>query len=93
MAAFLEGIAPLNHAGKITKPLFVAQGLNDPRVPYTEAEQMVKAVRGNGGDVWFLMFKSEGHGFRKKQNSDFYGAAEVLFWKNICWRNSKFIAG
>ena len=81
MAAFLEEIAPLNNASKITKPLFVAQGLNDPRVPYTEAEQMVKAVRGNGGDVWFLMFKDEGHGFRKKQNSDFYGAAEVLFWK------------
>ncbi|MES2046804.1 MAG: prolyl oligopeptidase family serine peptidase [Pseudomonadota bacterium] len=81
MAAFLEEIAPLNNAGKISKPLFVAQGLNDPRVPYTEAEQMVKAVRGNGGDVWFLMFKDEGHGFRKKQNSDFYGASEVLFWK------------
>jgi len=81
MAAFFEEIAPLNHANKIIRPLFVSQGFNDPRVPYTEAEQMVKALRGNGGDVWFLMFKDEGHGFRKKQNSDFYGAAEVLFWK------------
>ena len=81
MSAFHEKIAPLNNAKAITKPLFVAQGFNDPRVPYTEAEQMVKAVRGNGGDVWFLMFKDEGHGFRKKPNSDYYGAAEMMFWK------------
>ena len=81
MNAFHEKIAPLNNAKAITKPLFVAQGFNDPRVPYTEAEQMVKAVRGNGGDVWFLMFKDEGHGFRKKPNSDYYGAAEMMFWK------------
>ena len=81
MSAFHEKIAPLNNAKTITKPLFVAQGFNDPRVPYTEAEQMVKAVRGNGGDVWFLMFKDEGHGFRKKPNSDYYGAAEMMFWK------------
>lgn len=81
MRAFHERIAPLNNARAITKPLFVAQGFNDPRVPYTEAEQMVKAVRGNGGDVWFLMFKDEGHGFRKKPNSDYYGAAEMLFWR------------
>ena len=81
MLAFHDEIAPLNNAKAITKPLFVAQGFNDPRVPYTEAEQMVKAVRGNGGDVWFLMFKDEGHGFRKKPNSDYYGAAEMLFWK------------
>ena len=81
MRAFHEKIAPLNNAKAITKPLFVAQGFNDPRVPYTEAEQMVKAVRGNGGDVWYLMFKDEGHGFAKKPNSDYFGAAQILFWR------------
>ncbi|OHE81597.1 MAG: hypothetical protein A2X76_11525, partial [Lysobacterales bacterium GWF1_69_6] len=65
MKAFHDRIAPLNNAGKITSPLFVAQGYNDPRVPWTEAEQIVKAVRGNGDDVWYLLFKDEGHGFRK----------------------------
>ena len=65
----------------ITRPLFVAQGLNDPRVPWTEAEQIVKAVRANGGDVWYLVFKDEGHGFRKKANSDWFGAASMLFWQ------------
>src|SRR5688572_22263311 len=81
VGAYLDSIAPLRHAAKISKPLFVAQGFNDPRVPHTEAEQIVKAVRGNGGDVWFLMFDDEGHGFRKKANVDYYGAASVLFWE------------
>lgn len=81
MRAFLESISPLNNAGKITRPLFVAQGYNDPRVPASEAEQIVEAVRGNGGDVWYLLFMDEGHGFSKKTNSDFYGAASMLFWQ------------
>ena len=81
MKAFHDRIAPLNNASRITRPLFVAQGYNDPRVPYTEAEQIVKAVRGNGGDVWYLVFKDEGHGFRKKSNSDYFGAASMLFWR------------
>jgi dipeptidyl aminopeptidase/acylaminoacyl peptidase len=81
MKAFHDRIAPLNNAHKITRPLFVAQGYNDPRVPYTEAEQIVKAVRGNGGVVWYLMFNDEGHGFRKKANADFFSAATMQFWQ------------
>ena len=81
MRAVFDRISPLNNAAKITAPLFVAQGRNDPRVPYTEAEQIVKAVRGNGQPVWFLMFNDEGHGFAKKPNSDYFGAASVLFWQ------------
>jgi dipeptidyl aminopeptidase/acylaminoacyl peptidase len=81
MRAFHEKIAPLNNAKNITRPLFVAQGFNDPRVPYTEAEQMVKAARSNGGDVWYLMYKDEGHGFQKKSNNDYFGAASMLFWQ------------
>ncbi len=81
IAAFFEKIAPLNHADRITSPLFVAQGRNDPRVPWTEAEQIVKAVRGNGQPVWYLEFDDEGHGFRKKTNSDYFNAASMLFWQ------------
>ncbi|KFN49061.1 S9 family peptidase [Arenimonas composti] len=81
VGAVLDRIAPLRNAAKITKPLFVAQGLNDPRVPYTEAEQIVKAVRGNGGEVWYALFEDEGHGFRKKGNSDWFSAASMLFWQ------------
>jgi dipeptidyl aminopeptidase/acylaminoacyl peptidase len=81
MRAVFDRISPLNHAGRITAPLFVAQGRNDPRVPYTEAEQIVGAVRANGQPVWYLLFKDEGHGFAKKANSDYFGAAAMLFWQ------------
>ena len=81
MNAVFERISPLNNAHKITSPLFVAQGRNDPRVPWTEAEQIVKAVRGNGQPVWYLLYADEGHGFAKKGNSDWFGAATILFWQ------------
>ena len=81
MRAFMDEIAPLNNAQQIRSPLFVAQGANDPRVPLSEADQIVNAVRGNGGDVWYLVFKDEGHGFAKKTNADYFGAASMLFWQ------------
>jgi predicted esterase len=61
------------------KSLFVVQGKNDPRVPATESEQMIKAIRDNGGLVWYLMAKDEGHGFAKKKNADFQFLATILF--------------
>ena len=79
MQAVFERISPLNNAGKIRAPLFVAQGKNDPRVPWTEAEQIVKAVRANDEPVWYLLFNDEGHGFRKKANSDYFNAASMMF--------------
>jgi dipeptidyl aminopeptidase/acylaminoacyl peptidase len=81
MRAHLEKVSPLTNAKKITIPLFVAQGANDPRVPASEAEQIVKTVRGNGGNVWYLLQKDEGHGFQKKSNKDYFGAATMQFWK------------
>ena len=79
MAAFFEKTAPLNNAHKITKPLFVVQGGNDPRVPRTESEQMVARVKKNGTPVWYLMATDEGHGFVKKSNVDFQFYATVVF--------------
>jgi dipeptidyl aminopeptidase/acylaminoacyl peptidase len=83
MAAFHEKIAPLNNAAKITKPLFVIQGANDPRVPISEADQIVSRVRGNGGDVWYMVAKDEGHGFAKKVNRDAQREAETLFFQKV----------
>ncbi len=78
MRAFLESIAPLNRVDKIGKPLFVAHGRNDPRVPYTEAEQIVAALKNRNVPVWFMTAKDEGHGFAKKPNADylFYSLVE-----------------
>ena len=79
MREFLTRISPVNNAGKITRPLFVAHGRNDPRVPYTEAEQIVETVRKNGTPVWYLLAANEGHGFAKKENADFYFYATIRF--------------
>ena len=79
MAAFFERTAPLNNSGKITKPLFVVQGGNDPRVPLSEAEQIVAKVKVNQSPVWYLMANDEGHGFRKKNNADYQFYSTVLF--------------
>lgn len=81
MREFFERISPLNNADKIRRPLFVAQGANDPRVPASEAEQIVRKVRGNGGTVWYLLQKDEGHGFQKKANRDYYSASTMQFWQ------------
>jgi len=79
MREFLSRISPLTSAGKITSPMLIVQGLNDPRVPVGESEQIVRAIRENDGVAWYLLAKDEGHGFRKKVNRDYYTNATVLF--------------
>ena len=79
MREFLDRISPLSHAARITKPLFVVQGKNDPRVPYTEAEQIVARVRAGGTEVWYLRADNEGHGFQRKENADYQFYATILF--------------
>jgi len=66
---------------QIEAELFVQQGYNDPRVPRTEAEQIVKAVRARGKDVWYLLGMNEGHGFQKKENRDYATSAMALFFE------------
>ncbi len=79
MREFLIKISPLSNAEKIRKPLLIAQGQNDPRVPVGESEQIVKKVKSTGGDVWYILAKDEGHGFAKKQNSDYLWYALAMF--------------
>lgn len=79
MREFLERIAPLNNAQKVKKPLFMVQGMNDPRVKTGEAEQMVSAVKKNGTPVWYLLAKDEGHDFVNQKNIDYQFYATVLF--------------
>ena len=77
--AVQERISPLSKVEAIEAALFVQQGKNDPRVPQSEAEQLVRALRSRGREVWYLLALNEGHGFKKKANSDFAAVATVMF--------------
>ena len=79
MKAVFERISPLNNADKIRSALMVVHGRNDPRVPFFEAEQIAAKVRASGKPVWTLFANNEGHGFAKKDNSDYQRAVEVMF--------------
>ncbi len=81
MREHLQKISPLNNVEKIRVPMFVVQGQNDPRVPVTEAEQIVAALREQGSPVWYMNALNEGHGYRKKENRDIYQQATVLFFR------------
>ena len=79
MREFLEKIAPMNNIEKIKKPMMVVAGKNDPRVPVSESDQIVAALKKQGTPVWYLMAKDEGHGFQKKSSQDFQFYASVEF--------------
>ena len=79
MRRHLEAISPLNHVDKIRIPMFVVQGQNDPRVPVSEAVQIVAALREQGLSVWYMNALNEGHGYRKKENRDVYQQATMMF--------------
>jgi dipeptidyl aminopeptidase/acylaminoacyl peptidase len=83
MRAFLERIAPSNNADEITVPLFIIQGANDPRVPASESEQMLQAVRANETEAWYLLARDEGHGFDKKSNQDYMREAVTVFLNGV----------
>jgi dipeptidyl aminopeptidase/acylaminoacyl peptidase len=79
MRSFLERISPLSNADKIRTPILIVQGQNDPRVPISESEQMVAALKKNKVPVWYVVGTNEGHGFAKKANQDYLQAVEVEF--------------
>jgi dipeptidyl aminopeptidase/acylaminoacyl peptidase len=81
MRAVFERISPANNAEKIVSALLVAHGRNDPRVPFSEAEQIAAKVRGHGRSVWTVFADNEGHGFAKKDNRDYLQAVEAYFLK------------
>jgi len=86
MAAHLQKISPLTNIKNITKPMFIYQGENDPRVPLSESEQMLEALKKNGVPVSYVRAKDEGHGIDKKANRDYTYAA-------ISWFLKKYLVG
>jgi dipeptidyl aminopeptidase/acylaminoacyl peptidase len=71
----------LTNVAKIKKPMFIVQGANDPRVPASEAAQMLKAIRANGAEAWYMLARDEGHGFQKQKNRDALNEAIAAFLK------------
>jgi dipeptidyl aminopeptidase/acylaminoacyl peptidase len=89
MRKVFEQISPLANVGKVTKPMLIMQGSNDPRVPQSESDQVVRELRAHGVETWYVVFKDEGHGFLKKPNNDRRREAEVLFLRKVLKLDSK----
>jgi dipeptidyl aminopeptidase/acylaminoacyl peptidase len=81
MQAVFKRIDPTSNADKIRSALLVAHGVNDPRVPFSEAQQIADKVRSQGRPVWTVYADNEGHGFGKKDNADYLRAVQVMFLK------------
>jgi dipeptidyl aminopeptidase/acylaminoacyl peptidase len=83
MQAVFAKISPMANIGKITKPMLVMQGANDPRVPQSESDQVVAKLRGGGNETWYVLFADEGHGFQKKHNNDLRREVETVFLRKL----------
>lgn len=71
--------SPLTHADKITKPLLIGQGANDPRVKQAESDQIVQAMKARNIPVTYVLFPDEGHGFARPENSTAFNAVTEAF--------------
>ncbi|MDP1662155.1 MAG: S9 family peptidase [Phycisphaerales bacterium] len=81
---FLESRSPLTFVDKISKPLLIGQGYNDPRVKFTEAEQIVSAMESKSLPVTYVVYPDEGHGFARPQNRlSFYAVTEAFLAKHL----------
>jgi dipeptidyl aminopeptidase/acylaminoacyl peptidase len=81
---FLKDRSPLFKADKITKPLLIGQGANDPRVKQAESDQIVEAMRKNGKEVQYVVYPDEGHGFQRPENRlHFFAVAEQFLAKHL----------
>ena len=80
---FFEKIAPARRMDRLRSALFLIHGKNDPRVPFSEALQIVKSARDAGGPVWTLYADNEGHGFSRRENRDYTQAATAVFLRRF----------
>ena len=86
--ALLERHSPLSQAGRIVRPLLIAQGANDPRVKRAEADQIVGALRSKSIPVTYLLYPDEGHGFvRPENNVSFHAVAEAFLARHLGGRH------
>jgi len=90
-AELIKRASPLTFADRIVRPLLIGQGANDPRVKQAEAEQIVSAIEKNHGNVTYVVYPDEGHGFARPENrSNFNARAEVFLATNLGGRAEPF---
>jgi dipeptidyl aminopeptidase/acylaminoacyl peptidase len=81
---FLESRSPLTRVDKISKPLLIGQGANDPRVKQAESDQIVKAMQAKNIPVTYVLFPDEGHGFARPENNiAFMAITEAFLAKHV----------
>ena len=80
----LQRVSPLNSTQKIVRPLLIVHGANDPRVKQAESEQIVSAIEANNGNVTYVLYPDEGHGFGRPENLiDFLARAESFLGRYL----------
>ena len=77
--AFLDERSPLTFVDRITKPLLIGQGANDPRVKQSESDQIVKAMQEKNIPVTYVLYPDEGHGFARPENRLSFNAVTEIF--------------
>jgi len=93
-ADLIKNASPLFQADKIVRPLLIGQGANDPRVKQAESEQIVEAITKNGGNVTYVVYPDEGHGFARPENRiDFFARAETFLAANLGGRTEAVSGG
>ncbi|MFN0012437.1 MAG: S9 family peptidase [Phycisphaerales bacterium] len=86
--AFLATRSPITFVDKITKPLLIGQGANDPRVKQDESDQIVKAMQKKSIPVTYVLYPDEGHGFQRPENRmSFYAVAETFLAEHLGGRS------
>lgn len=82
--AFLTERSPLTHVDKISKPLLIGQGANDPRVTQQESDQIVNAMREKEIPVTYVLYPDEGHGFARPENNlSFFAITEAFLAQHL----------
>jgi dipeptidyl aminopeptidase/acylaminoacyl peptidase len=79
----LNRVAPRNNVEKFSVPILIFQGMNDPRVKYTESSDLVQELKSKGKTVWYVLAQNEGHGYTYTDNAIFRTAATMLFLKQF----------
>mmetsp|Transcript_28510 Transcript_28510/g.44160 ORF Transcript_28510/g.44160 Transcript_28510/m.44160 type:complete len:89 (-) Transcript_28510:15-281(-) len=86
MREFLLQISPLTNVKKLSQPLLIMQGAQDPRVPLSESVQLFTSLKSRNIACWYMCGLDEGHGFRKKNNQDFYSVLNAEFLKTFLFQ-------